>query len=219
MVSLRGRLLVAVLALSAVGMLLLGGITYVEQRSFLMERLDEQTRAAPGAVVRALEFQEYGEVRGGDGPPPGGDGGPLGLPAGVYGERRRADGSVSRVTLAVDEQQARPALPDALPLNRLVTVGSRGKDGTRYRVLAEPDRRGDGVIVAAVPLREVEQTLQRLLLVLALVLRACCCSSARRPGRSCASASCRWTGSATRRGRSPAATSPGASPRPIRGPR
>ena len=47
MASLRGRLLIAVLGLTAVGMLLLGGITYAEQRSFLMQRLDEQTRSAP----------------------------------------------------------------------------------------------------------------------------------------------------------------------------
>ena len=58
MASLRGRLLIAVLGLTAVGMLLLGGITYAEQRSFLMQRLDEQTRSAPGAVARALDFRQ-----------------------------------------------------------------------------------------------------------------------------------------------------------------
>ena len=41
MASLRARLLVALLAVTAIGLLLLGGITYFEQRSF---ELDEDTR-------------------------------------------------------------------------------------------------------------------------------------------------------------------------------
>jgi hypothetical protein len=41
MASLRARLLVAVLAITAVALLLLGGITYVEQRSFELDRVDQ----------------------------------------------------------------------------------------------------------------------------------------------------------------------------------
>ena len=171
MASLRARLLVAVLGLTAVGMLLLGGITYAEQRSFLMQRLDEQTRSAPGAVDRALDFGTRGPVDESDGPPPGGDGGPIGLPAGVYGERRAADGTVTSITLALDQAaRPQPALPRRIPLDTLMTVGGRGKDDMRYRVIAEPDHHGNGIIVAAVPLREIDQTLHRLLAVLALVL-------------------------------------------------
>ena len=44
--SLRARLLAALLAVTALGLLLLGTIMYLEQRSFLYERLDEQARAA-----------------------------------------------------------------------------------------------------------------------------------------------------------------------------
>jgi hypothetical protein len=40
MASLRSRLLAALLALTALGLLLLGGITYVEQRSFELTKLD-----------------------------------------------------------------------------------------------------------------------------------------------------------------------------------
>ena len=170
MASLRGRLLIAVLGLTAVGMLLLGGITYAEQRSFLMQRLDEQTRSAPGAVARALDFRQEPRGDAFGGPPPGGDG-PFGLPAGVYGEHRWPDGTVTSITLALDTKtQATPAIPRTVPMGRLFTVSGRGNDDMRYRVVAQPDRHDGGVIVAAVPLREIDQTLQRLLVVEALVL-------------------------------------------------
>jgi hypothetical protein len=50
MASLRARLLVAVLAITAVALLLLGGITYVEQRSFELDRVDQAAR--PGGPAR-----------------------------------------------------------------------------------------------------------------------------------------------------------------------
>ncbi|HEX5622493.1 MAG TPA: hypothetical protein VFX51_28975, partial [Solirubrobacteraceae bacterium] len=75
MASLRARLLVALLALTALGLLLLGGITYVEQRSFELDRVDAQVRSAPPAVVAALHEQGIGEEPreeiGGRRPPPG----------------------------------------------------------------------------------------------------------------------------------------------------
>jgi two-component system OmpR family sensor kinase len=170
MASLRGRLLIAVLALTAVGMLLLGGITYAEQRSFLMERLDEQTRLAPGAVERALDFRDRPAYDEPGGPGPGGRS-PSGLPAGVYGEHRWPDGTVSTILLTLDTgKQSTPAIPPDLPLERLITVKGRGSNDMRYRVIAEADHHDGGVVVAAVPLREVEQTLHRLLVVEALVL-------------------------------------------------
>src|SRR4029077_4536981 len=60
-------------------------------------------------------------------------------------------------------------LPRSLPLHKPVSVSAAG---TRYRVLALPDRLGDGTTVVAVPLRDVDQTLHRLLLVEALVIGA-----------------------------------------------
>ena len=42
MASLRARLLAGLLALTAAGMLLAGGITYAEQRNFLYDRADSQ---------------------------------------------------------------------------------------------------------------------------------------------------------------------------------
>ena len=54
MASLRARLLAGLLALTAVGMLLAGGITYAEQRSFLYQRVDDQVRQAPFLVGQEL---------------------------------------------------------------------------------------------------------------------------------------------------------------------
>ncbi|HKG66111.1 MAG TPA: HAMP domain-containing sensor histidine kinase [Solirubrobacteraceae bacterium] len=164
--SLRARLLAGLLALTAAGMLIAGAVTYAEQRSFLLQRADEQTRDAPFVLGRALDGDD-----GDDGPRPGGpggnDGGPLGPPAGTYGELRTPAGTKA-VTLPVGSGiTAKPDLPRDLPLGKLVTVA--GDDG-RYRVLAQRDPRSGGILVSAVPLREADQQLDRLLLVEALVI-------------------------------------------------
>jgi two-component system OmpR family sensor kinase len=176
--SLRARLLAAVLVLTAAGLLLLGGITYAEQRSFLMERVDQQVQAAPGAVAHALSDQGIGPSlrdpdhdRGRRGAPPGGPA--VGLPPGTYGERRDSSGHVIGSPIVVTYGQgvtADPALPAHLPTGRVITVQGRGEDHARYRVLARPDLSGTGTTVVAVPLREVDQTLHRLLLVEGLVI-------------------------------------------------
>jgi two-component system OmpR family sensor kinase len=165
MVSLRARLLAALLALTAVGMLLLGGITYLEQRSFQLDRVDQQARAAIGPVAGDLD----GDARR-RGPPPG----EAPLPSGVYGERRDADGKVVKRTVLDpfgQDIEANPDLPAELPPGRLLTVDGKSGDDTRYRVLAEPDREHPGMlVVVAVPLREADRTLNRLLVVEALVI-------------------------------------------------
>jgi two-component system, OmpR family, sensor kinase len=173
MASLRTRLLAAVLAIAAAGLLLLGGITYFGQRSFLLDRLDDQIAHAPPAAADALGTGGARPPQGG-GPPPGGRGaGPgSGLPPGTYVEHRDADGDVvdSQVFDYGQDITADPALPADIPLRRTFTVDGENGDGTSYRVYAEPDRFGDGVIVVAAPLREVDATLNRLLALMALVI-------------------------------------------------
>ena len=56
-----------------------------------------------------------------------------------------------------------------MPLGRLFTVG--GDDG-RYRVLAQRDPRTGGTLIAAVPMREADQQLERLLVVEGIVIAA-----------------------------------------------
>jgi two-component system, OmpR family, sensor kinase len=166
--SLRSRLLAAVLALSAVGLLLLGGITYVGQRSYQLDRLDAQIEAAPPAAQGALgRGGGGGDRRGGPGGPPG-----AGLPPGTYVEHRDASGTIddSQVFSYNQETSADPALPADVPLREPFTVDGENGDDSRYRVYAEADRFGDGVIVIAAPLSEIDATLQRLLLLEALVI-------------------------------------------------
>jgi two-component system, OmpR family, sensor kinase len=176
--SLRTRLLTALLALAAVGLLLLGGVTYYEQRSFLYDRIDAQVRAASGQIGFQLE-KAMGQATVGDGddrgaPPPRGGGPNFGLPAGTYGQKRAADGTVifGRVFAVNSTVTAKPALPANLPLDRVITVDGQKGAGTRYRVLAEPDPRDSTINVAAVPMRATDDNLERLLVVLALVIVA-----------------------------------------------
>jgi two-component system OmpR family sensor kinase len=189
MASLRARLTAALLGVAAAGLLLLGGITYFEQRSFHLERVDNQARSAVGPVGNALGDRGIGPRRGreglqrGGGPRPGPHGGPgggpgggpreSGLPPGIYGERRDAHGKVlGRIVLDPFEQgiTADPAIPARLETGRLITVDGENGDDTRYRVYALATPEGSGTTVVAVPMREADQTLRRLLVVESLVI-------------------------------------------------
>src|SRR3954470_6263283 len=103
--SLRARLIAALLVLAAAGLVTLAAVTYAEQRSFLLDGVDKQARDAQ----RAVSFELLGAggipgirhppalIRGGatpPGPPPaappddsgigdGGGSGPQGLPRGT----------------------------------------------------------------------------------------------------------------------------------------
>jgi two-component system, OmpR family, sensor kinase len=180
--SLRSRLLAGVLAIAALGLVALAAIVYAEQRSFLLDRVDQQVRAAPVAMTRALAEQGVGPAvapgRGPGGGPPdgrvpgGGPGAPLfNLPPGTYGERRDAAGRVlgSAVISYGQTIAGRPAIPAAVPLDRAFTVGS-SKGSGRYRAIATAPPFGAGTTVVAIPLRETDQTLDRLLLVEGLVI-------------------------------------------------
>jgi two-component system OmpR family sensor kinase len=177
MASLRARLLVAVLALTACGLLLAGAITYVEQRSFQYDRVDQQLRASIMGVGHRLD-QETGGPPGDYGDPDehrGGGAGPdFGIPAGTYGERRDAGGRVlAAKPFAVDGTvTAKPALPAQVPIGTVFTVDGQKGAGTRYRALAVRNPMDHGITIAAIPLSATDDTLQRLLLVEALVIAA-----------------------------------------------
>ena len=186
MASLRARLLAAVLVLAAMALLLMGAVTYAEQRSFLLDQVDARARAAPPAMAKALADAGVGPSLpdrdrdrdrrpggGGHGGPPGPGGGPQPLvPQGTYGERRDAAGAVigTRVIDYGQDVTADPRLPREVPIGRLLTVSGENGDGKRYRVFAERDPSGSGTIVVAVPLSDVDRTLRRLLAVEALVI-------------------------------------------------
>jgi two-component system, OmpR family, sensor kinase len=174
MASLRARLLAALLALTAIGLLLLGGITYVEQRSFELTRLDDQVRGALPLVEGAVGEQGVNaQPQAGDGGPrPGGGPQPL-PPAGTYGEVRDAAGNriASHVFTYGQDVTADPKLPRDIPLRRLFTVGGENGDENSYRVWADQVRGGRIAVVAA-PMGDIDQRLNRLLAVESLVIAA-----------------------------------------------
>jgi len=195
MSSLRTRLLTGVLLLSAAGLVALAAVTYAEQRSFLQGRLDQQVRQAVPVLSQILDSRGYlpagtpshgalshtaGQARArssrGAGPsaaPPGPAGVPgLNLPPGTYGQRREASGRVLGHELINYGQTAPPAprIPAQVPVGKLFTVGSVGSSGLRYRAYVRRDPEDRGLTLVAVPLREVDDTLNRLLLVESLVI-------------------------------------------------
>jgi two-component system OmpR family sensor kinase len=174
MASLRSRLLAAVLALAAIGLLLLGGVTYAEQRSFLYDRVDQQLRTGIGFAGHELEDRDDQQQEGGP-PPRGGPGPGFGLPPGSYVQKRDASGRVitgKPIETLGQTVTARPKLPAEIQLGRSFTVDGQKGAGTRYRVLAERDRGNGTINVAAIPLRATDDNLERLLIVLALVIGA-----------------------------------------------
>ena len=195
--SLRARLIVGLVSLAAVGMLLAGAITYAEQRSFLYERVDRQADDALPVVDRALREHGVGgaPIRDGAGPGPrpggapdrrpgfGGRGGDPGgprdrgrnLPSEIFGQGRSADGKVLRSDWPLLSVGATtpspPKLPGDLKDGDRLTVDAEDPDGPSYRVVAQRALTG-GLVIAAVPIGDVEESLSTLLLTQGLVIGA-----------------------------------------------
>ena len=162
--SLRGRLVAGVLALAAAGMLLVGGITYATQRSFQLDRVDTQLASAVDGLQREFIGRHGGggRFKGGGGPPPGG-----GAPSDTYGQLRDISGNVlDDEFLGPDDTGEAPDLPKDIPVGEEMTVETPQGD---YRVLAQSFG-PNTVTVAAIPMSATEESLDRLLLVLALVI-------------------------------------------------
>jgi two-component system OmpR family sensor kinase len=175
MASLRGRLLVTLLSVTAVGLVLLGAITYAEQRSYLLQRDDERVRDARGPIQGLLadrgvgpDRDQSGRFPGGHGPDGDGKGDGVGLPPGTYGQRRDQAGKVlGDAVVSYDATDtAKPHVPENPPLDRIITVGGERSD---YRLLASRESHG-GITIVAVPIAETTQTLNRLLVVEGLVI-------------------------------------------------
>ena len=173
MSSLRARLVAAVLAIAAVGLVTLAAIVYFEQRSFLLDRAEEQAREGAGAVAGALAQRGIGDHdepdRDRPGRPPRGGGPGVGLPAGTYGELRAGGNTYPVVFDYGQNVDASPKIPEKITVGKPITVSGSGSDDERYRVVASSLRLGD-VAVVAVPLTEAAETLNRLVLVEGLVI-------------------------------------------------
>jgi two-component system OmpR family sensor kinase len=180
--SLRARLLLGMVALVTVGLGVAAIVTYEEQRSFLLTRADQQVASALLPIAARLGVREPGRRAPLDRSPkvPRGRGpfgpGPVAyLPPGTFGELLGPAGKLLRkpVTFSYQPTASPPSLPGKYPISRtgsdprLFTVSSKDGSGLRYRVAAFST--STGRLVVAVPLREVDQTLHRLVVVEALV--------------------------------------------------
>ncbi len=162
--SLRARLILAVLALAAAGLIVADVVTYTSLNSFLTARIDQQLRNEAEPTAHFLGENEQPVQRGeGRGQQP--------FPIGTFAGLVDSQGNVTtQVTFGFTstEQAAKPKLSSPLPAAgsgpTFFTVP--GSDGTgRYRVILTRAQGGSTTVLLAIPLTDVESTLQRLLLL------------------------------------------------------
>ncbi|MEH3054718.1 MAG: HAMP domain-containing sensor histidine kinase [Patulibacter minatonensis] len=190
--TLRTRLTGVLLALAAVGLVLLAAITWGSQKRFLEQQVDDRARSSvrfiAGQVIQKTQYEasngsatnEFGD---GDdafgGPPPGGNGkgGRGDLPPGTYGVLRTASGTQLGVSYAVPtldgEALPAPKLPATLAYGKPFTVDAVS-GSTKYRVVAAklrfPGNATPFVSVAAIPLNSNGDQLRNLVLVDGVVI-------------------------------------------------
>ena len=163
--SLRGRLLAGLLALVAVGLLVSDFALYRGLRTFLYDRVDQQLVDSLRPVGTQAGIGEPGG--------PGGRGFRGGRPTavildGTYAERVDAAGNVLWQLSTEYREDPAPEIPAALRTpsedeRRYDTVPADG-GGLEYRVLASALTDG-GTFIVALPLRDVHQTLSRMVVI------------------------------------------------------
>jgi two-component system, OmpR family, sensor kinase len=166
--SLRARLLLAMSTLVLVGLIVTAVVTYTMLRAFLLQRIDQQLRTARDPVVHTLESGQVPTLPGGS---------DLGraelLPPGTVGEVVAEGQILAHVQFTYgQEKTSPPALPPGLPSlthERVLTVEAAPPSSLRYRLLAEPVANSNAVLIIAIPLTAVDETLARLLLIEGLV--------------------------------------------------
>jgi two-component system OmpR family sensor kinase len=172
--------LIGLVALAAIGLGAAALVTYEEQRSFLLTKIDQQVGQAklPLSVRLGLVKPRLPAGTGGAIPRGTAKRGPSTFQvSGTYGILLGAGGKVVNAQSFSYEEPAAPvpSLPAHFPATaagssdvRIFTVGTAGNAGVRYRAAAFSLSNGR-VLVIAVPLSSVDQTLQRLVVVEALV--------------------------------------------------
>ncbi len=166
--TLRTRLLLVVLACVAAGLLVAGGATYLSLKDFLLERVDAQLRDARVPVAMDLTNDQTGSPFG-----PGAS--PANLPPGTYGQLQDASGAViNAISYSYGGQpQPTPVLPDRLPpITQRGSVTFHAEStagGPGFRVLEERIPNRTELLIVAIPLQETQQTLNRLLVIEAVV--------------------------------------------------
>jgi two-component system OmpR family sensor kinase len=159
--SLRGRLLIGVISLLVIGLLISDLATYVLFQRSLLSRIDDQLTAR--STVDTAVFV----LSGSRGPGPSVD-----YPSGTVIELLNPDGSVAttaNLRVGGSGNFVKPVLPKALPKTGIDSPSSpftvNGNDGkTQFRVTEWPENSfGGQVVVFAIPLTDMETTVNELL--------------------------------------------------------
>ena len=155
--TLRFRLVLALVALVAVGLAVFGIATYTAFSRVQYQRLDDQLRASAPFVTGQL----YEQVEPGSGPPGPPNGGQPGagpiVPSGTYAQLRDPSGAVV-ATLQPWDSTSQPSLPDDLTPpdqgRHVFSTGSTEGSG-QWRVSVSPSDHHDGdAVVVAMPMDE-----------------------------------------------------------------
>jgi two-component system OmpR family sensor kinase len=171
--SLRARLLIGVTVLVAVAAVVLGFVTTTSLRSFLINEVDQQLVSSQRTVAHRVIDEISGPGLFVD----GGDGGRNLSPTSFYVEVADPTGTlVAQTNVGLrGSSDPPPALTtDELRLNasgvpsgsnQPFTVVAQNDPSLSYRVLLSPLPGGVGSLVLAAPLRSVEATVHRLILI------------------------------------------------------
>jgi two-component system OmpR family sensor kinase len=166
-VTLRLRLVVAVVVLLTAGFVLFGVVTTSAYSKVQRDRLDEIARSSVPLMSLQLRQTAGFPVSPREAGGVGRAGTSVVVPPGTYGELRDGLGNLVGSPVQIQTDVAQPRLPADLVLpasgSRLLDVGSVSGD-TSWRVLATRDREGL-VVVVAVPLTEVEDATRRLIAI------------------------------------------------------
>ena len=170
--TLRLRLVIALLLLAAAGLVVFGFVTYGFYSRSLYTRLDDQLQAAAGPMEARLREQAGLETIPGGATANNnrfGRGGPPTIIAPeTYGGLIDSSGAVV-TDIALSSSTSQPALPDTLPAagpdGTFFTVGSTSGSGDWRVYLRAAERTPQDRVLVAVPLTEVTDSLDRLLLI------------------------------------------------------
>ncbi len=187
--SLRTRLLLSLVLLVAAALVVAAAAIYAEQSSYLHGRADQTAEAAAvpmsyalGVDARQLSVPPKERRAAGVGRAAAlslGNGLLRAVPWGTFAELVAPDGLVLRGPIQASDGEHRPP-PPAIPIRflaaqasgapKLYTVPSAPKSKIRFRLAVIPLQSGAGAVAVAIPLRDVDQTLDRLILVEAIVV-------------------------------------------------
>ena len=162
--TLRTRLLFALVGLTAIGLGVASTVTYRELDTFLTNRVDQQLTSADRSPQLFFSRFAFGGQENGPGAL---------LPPGTWAQLRAADGSVVATNPGALPDQAAPKLGKTLKVATPFTVS-----GPHFRVLfgrtqyqftvQSPNSLPQAVtarLIVAIPLHDVDDTLHRLLLI------------------------------------------------------